>query len=127
MSKNFSLVNKTRGTLPPAPFERIKNVLLGKAYDLSFALITPTEARAVTRKTKRTDNPSNVLAFPLSKRSGEILICPATARKQAPSYGLDPQLFIVRLFIHGCLHLAGYRHSSTMDRRENQIAQRFDF
>ena len=125
MPKNFSLLNKTRGKTPRIPFAKIKDTILGSDYDLSLALVTPKEAREVTQKTKKKDKPSNVLSFPLSKKSGEILICPATARAQAPQYGYSTTTFVARLFIHGCCHLDGYRHSATMEKKENQIAAQF--
>ena len=125
--KYFSLRNKTRGKTPRFPFEKIKNEILGAEYDLSLALVTPKEARAVTLETKRKDKASNVLAFPLSKKSGEIIMCPATARREAPGFGLDKKTFLARLFIHGCFHLKGLKHGVTMEKREDQIARRFGF
>ncbi len=127
MSKNFSILNKTRGKTPRIPFGKIKDKILGKEYELSLALVTPKEARSITRKTKKKDTPSNVLSFPLSKKSGEIIICPATARKQTPTYGVDYRTFMAHLFIHGATHLAGYTHSATMDREESRIASLFGF
>lgn len=122
---NFSLTNKTRGALPRIPFARIKNAVLGKEYELSLALIGPAEATRVTRTTKNKDKASNVLSFPLSKKSGEILICPATARAQAPEYRMSSSAFLAYLFIHGLLHLKGRKHSDTMEREERRIMKRF--
>lgn len=65
--------------------------------------------RAPARKT------SNVLAFPLSKASGEILICKAAAKPYSPAY----------LFIHACLHLKGRKHGATMEREERRLLERF--
>lgn len=58
---------------------------------------------------------SNVLSFPYSKTSGEILICRAAAKPYTPAY----------LFIHGCLHLKGLKHNATMEREENRILNKF--
>ncbi len=58
---------------------------------------------------------SNVLSFPLSKTSGEILLCPEAAKPYTIGY----------LFIHGCLHLKGARHSATMEREENRLLKKF--
>jgi ssRNA-specific RNase YbeY (16S rRNA maturation enzyme) len=58
---------------------------------------------------------SNVLAFPLSKTSGEILICKAAAKPYTVEY----------LFIHGLLHLKGHKHSATMEREENRLLKQF--
>ena len=55
-------------------FKRLKKEVLGTKYDLSVAFLLPAEMRKVTKRTKSQDKISNVLAFPLSKTSGEILI-----------------------------------------------------
>lgn len=70
---------------------------------------------AMKYKKKRSLKTSNVLAFPLSKTSGEILICKSAAKPYTPEY----------LFIHGCLHLKGSKHGATMEREEYRILKRF--
>jgi ssRNA-specific RNase YbeY (16S rRNA maturation enzyme) len=71
--------------------------------------------REVTLRSKKKDKVSNVLAFPLSKTSGEILICPAAARPYTLDY----------LFIHGCLHLKGMDHGGRMNSAEQDLLKRF--
>lgn len=99
-----------------ALFTRIKNEVLGKQYDLSVAFLSPKEMRAVTLKTKKKDHVSNVLSFPLSKTSGEILICKSAAKPFTPEY----------LFIHGLFHIKGMRHGATMEKAEDKILERFN-
>lgn len=101
----------------PAAFPKIKDAVLGKRYDLSVAFLSASEMRAVTRKTKKKNHVSNVLSFPLSKTSGEILICKAAAKPYTVEF----------LFIHGLLHLKGLKHSATMDREEDRFLKRFGF
>jgi probable rRNA maturation factor len=103
----------------------IKEYVLGKRYDLSVAFLPPKEMREVTLRTKKKDKASNVLSFPLSKTSGEILICKATARTQAKSYGMTPEVFVYYLFIHGLLHLKGFKHGATMEHEERRVMRRF--
>ncbi len=122
---SFSISHRTRGPLPRIPFKKIKDAVLGTEYDLSLALIPADEAAAVTRRTKHKDKPSNTLAFPLSQISGEILICPATARVQAPEHHMDPRTFVTFLFIHSLLHLQGLDHGGTMEHEEHRIMQMF--
>lgn len=111
---NFSLVNKTRIAVESIPFKKIKEHVLGKEFDLSVAIVGPEESRAITRQTKQQDRASNVLAFPLSKRSGEIILCPSAA-KEGLGY----------LFIHGLLHIKGHRHGVTMENAEERLEKRF--
>lgn len=122
---SVAIVNKTRGKLPSIPFTTLKKAVLGNTYDLSVALLSPSEARRISKKTKHKDVPSNVLSFPLSKHSGEILLCPATARTQAPLYGATANDFLSYLFIHGMLHLKGFVHGATMEASERRLLKRF--
>ena len=96
-------------------FKRLKEDVLGKTYDLSVAFLSATQMRAVTKRTKKVDKVSNVLAFPLSKTSGEILIC----KKAAPPYSVP------YLFIHALLHLKGFKHSARMESAEQELLARF--
>jgi len=73
--------------------------------------------KAMKYKRVRTKKTSNVLAFPLSKTSGEILICKKAAKPFTPEY----------LFIHGLYHLKGYKHGATMERIERRTLLRFGF
>lgn len=98
-----------------ASFEKIKCSVLGKHYDLSVAFLSPKKMRAVTKRTKKRDKVSNVLAFSLSKTSGEILLC----KEAAAPFSLD------YLFIHACLHLKGLKHSATMEREEYRLLRKF--
>ena len=114
----------------PDIFNKIKERVLGKRYDLSVAFLPPTAMqKAMKYKKKSTLKKetiaSNVLAFPLSKTSGEILICKSTANKQAKNYQMDKQTFVTYLFIHGLLHLKGFTHSATMESEERRIMKRF--
>ncbi|MDO8517761.1 MAG: rRNA maturation RNAse YbeY [bacterium] len=129
----------------PANFNKIKDFVLGKKYDLSVAFISSAAMRramkykklsakkprrlqskvGVPTKASGKNDASNVLAFPLSKNSGEILLCPATARTQCKAYGMNERVFVAYLFIHGLLHLRGIPHGVTMERMEHKIAKRF--
>lgn len=47
---------------------------------------------------------TDVITFPY----GEILVCPAVARDQAPGHGLEVEQEVLLYALHGLLHLAGY-------------------
>ncbi len=102
----------------PPSFSLLKEAVLGKRYDLSVAFVTPLAMqRAMKYKKTSPQKVSNVLAFPLSETSGEILICKAAAKPYSIEF----------LFIHGLLHLKGLKHSVTMDREEDRLLKRFGF
>lgn len=102
----------------PSIFKKVQAEILGPAYDLSVVFLSTKEMRRAMKyryKTISGRKTSNVLSFELSKTSGEILICPEAAKPYTLEY----------LFIHGCLHLRGRRHSDTMEREENRILNKF--
>lgn len=102
----------------PAIFKEIQAEILGPTYDLSVVFLLEPEMRKKMKyrydkiSGKKT---SNVLSFELSETSGEILICPSASQPYTLAY----------LFIHGCLHLKGKKHSATMEREENRILKKF--
>jgi ssRNA-specific RNase YbeY (16S rRNA maturation enzyme) len=97
-------------------FKKIKELVLGKSYDLSFAFVTPAKMRqAMKYKKAPATKTSNVLAFPLSKTSGEILICRSAAKPYTVEF----------LFIHATLHLKGHKHGGIMEREEAKLVKKF--
>ena len=98
--------------------KKIKNAVLGRKYDLSVAFVSIREMRRAMRyKKSRTTKTSNVLSFPLSKTSGEILICKAAAKPYSVEF----------LLIHGLLHLKGLKHGAIMEGEEDRLLKRFGF
>ncbi len=97
------------------PYTKIKDDVLGTKYELSLAFLSPKEMLAVTKKYKKKDHVSNVLSFPLSATSGEILICKEAAAPYTVGY----------LFIHGLCHLKGYKHSATMESIERRYLKKW--
>jgi hypothetical protein len=128
----FSMLNKTRRHLRVSPFVRMKEKILGEKYELSLAFVGPAKMKRAmvykkprrlqgkvgvpTKASGKKDKISNVLSFPLSKHSGEIIICPQGAAPYTLEY----------LFIHGLLHLKGLQHGATMDAAEERWLQAFE-
>ncbi len=125
MNENFSLINKTKGKLPRLPFALMKDAALGKGYELSVAFVGETASRALDLKWRGKDEVANVLSFPLSKTSGEIVICPSKAKREAKKFGRTPENFIGFLFIHGLCHLKGMDHGDDMENAETKLRKKF--
>ena len=62
---------------------------------------------------------TDVITFPY----GEILVCPAVARDQAPGYGLDVEHEVLLYALHGLLHLAGYDDTTAAAAKQMARAQ----
>jgi probable rRNA maturation factor len=62
---------------------------------------------------------TDVITFP----HGEILVCPAVARDQAPAYEATLENEILLYALHGLLHLAGYDDATPAASRVMARAQ----
>ena len=125
MSQKVSTLNKTRGKLPSLPLLDIKNDILGKDYELSVVFVQPKLSQKLNKKYRRKDKSTNVLSFPLSKNSGELVLCPAVAKKESKNFEKNFREFLGFLVIHGMLHLKGMEHGSIMDRAEKKYDQKY--
>ncbi len=121
---NLTLIRKN-GMLPRIPFSEIKEALLGKKYDLSINFIGPNEAKDLNIRYRAKDYTPNVLSFPLSENEGEIYICLSVVRSGAKEFSMSYQKFVHLIVIHGCLHLKGLGHSSTMEDMEEKLLHKF--
>lgn len=111
---------------PHWPYETIKNTILGKQYLLSLSFVGETRAQHFNIQYRKKDYVPNVLSFPLDEKMGEIIICPAVAKKQAKDFNLSVDGYMAFLFIHGCVHLKGHDHGDTMERLEQKYVRQFN-
>ncbi len=105
--------------------EKIKESILGKRYELSFAFISKTKIKSLNKTYRKKNEPTDVLSFPLSKDYGEILICKEVAKKKAPDFSMTYQKYLLFLVIHACLHLKGFVHGVKMQRAEKKFLKFF--
>lgn len=122
-----TITNKTKGTPTPVgvPFASIKEAILGKEYELSVTILSPRAQRTINKTYRDKDYTTNILSFPLSDTSGEITFDLKKAKEDAPLFDMTYTRFVTFLFIHGCLHLKGFEHSSTMERQEKKFLKKF--
>jgi probable rRNA maturation factor len=118
-------IASTVQSYPRWPYETIKNTILGKSYLLSLSFVGETRAQNFNIQYRKKDYIPNVLSFPLDETTGEIIICPAVAKKQAKDFNLSVDGYMAYLFIHGCVHLKGHDHGDTMDKLEQKYVRQF--
>lgn len=120
---SLTTIVRTR-TKPEHPYEAMKNAILGKSYSLTLVFVGARRARTLNMTHRSATYVPNVLSFPLTPNAGEIYIAPATAVRESKKFNLTPKGYVGFLFIHGLLHLKGYRHGDTMEKAEKKyIAQ----
>ena len=94
-------------------FEKAKEKVLGKKYNLDVVYIDSKTMRNLNKKYRHKNKDTNVLAFVLSPTVGQIFLNPAFIKKEKGN--------IFSLYLHGLLHLAGYSHGKAMDNKEKQL------
>ncbi len=116
--------NFTKSPIPAFPFKKaLESVLPG--WEMSLVFAGETRAQSLNMQLRGKDYIPNVLSYETGNKSGEIVICPSVAKKQAPLYDMTYTQFVGYLFIHGCFHLKGERHGATMERKERLALKRF--
>ncbi|MFZ1075235.1 MAG: rRNA maturation RNase YbeY [Minisyncoccia bacterium] len=125
MEGAVSIQNLTRRkSVPRFAYDDVAKSVLPN-WSISLAFVGPAKARRLNEKLRDKTYTPNVLSYEVGKRSGEIIICPSEAEKQAPQYGLSGRDFVLYLFIHGLLHLKGWAHGATMEQCERKLVAKF--
>ncbi len=105
--------------------EKIKDEILGKAYELSFAFVSKSKIQELNNKYRKKNAPTDVLSFPLSKDAGEILICKEIANTKTSDFGMTKSEFLLFITIHGILHLKGFEHGEKMEKLERKYLKKY--
>ncbi len=104
-----------------------------KEINLSIAFIGREEIRELNKKYRKRNTATDVLSFGKAKgfkegsdsKVKEIAICPSIIRENAKKYKSTFKKELVRVLIHGVLHLFGYDHEKgekekkKMERKED--------
>ena len=104
---------------------------------LSLAFVTPRAIAALNRRHLRRVGPTDVIAFAFAPAGaggpvvGDVYIAPAVARAQARRLRIPVREELMRLVVHGTLHVIGHDHpegagrtASTMWRRQETLLAR---
>jgi len=112
----------------------------GRGCEMAVQVVSAPRMRALNRRYRGKDKPTNVLAFPASpaprvkpRPLGDVVICPAVLRREARAQRKSETAHWAHLVVHGTLHLAGYDHetgevdAARMERREIAVLRRLGF
>lgn len=90
-------------------YNKFNRVLKRKPASLCLSLINEQEMTKLNKRFFGRNKPTDVLSF---EDGDEIIICLSVAKQQAK---LDKKTIndeLALLFVHGCLHIAGYDHNT---------------
>lgn len=129
----------------------------GRRGGITLRVVGNAESRALNRRFRGQDKPTNVLSFPYEqdplaeaapRRSGrraggtrparqtgvfgDIILCAPVVRREAREQGKAPAAHWAHMVVHGVLHLQGLDHirardAKVMEARERAILARLSF
>ncbi len=100
--------------------------------NLNLVFVTKEYQRELNKTYRNIDRTTDVLSFPADNDNlfpheeeelGELYIDPFLTKKQAERHGVTFENELVRLVIHGFLHLIGYDHLTPKERDEMFLIQ----
>lgn len=118
-------IHKTARSYPSLPYKKIKEDILGKRYRISLVFVGEKRAARINKKNRGKTYAPNVLSFPLDEHTGEVIITPMVAKREAQRQRKSLRSHVGFLFIHGLLHLKGYVHGATMERAEKRYLAKY--
>jgi probable rRNA maturation factor len=91
--------------------------------EVAVAIVGDARMRALNRRYRRKDRPTDVLSFPAGddpapaarRVLGDVVIASGVARRQAREAGHAYATELRMLALHGLLHLLGYDHEDPAD------------
>ena len=123
------------GVAPPVAPGRVeaavRHVLraegIGRA-ELSVALVGDAQIAALNRQYLEHDRPTDVISFHLHEPGepplGDVYLGVDQALRQAEGYGASPEEELLRLAVHGTLHVLGWDHPEGEERAESAMFER---
>ncbi|MBI5287014.1 MAG: rRNA maturation RNase YbeY [Deltaproteobacteria bacterium] len=112
----------------------LKGLGCSEDCEISILLLDDEGIRGLNKRYLKRDRPTDVLSFPMEDPLptshfpvvlGDVVISVETAERQAKEFGVSLGEEMVRLLIHGILHLLGLDHkggkASVMKREEERL------
>lgn len=132
----LSLFKQTPARIPTARLKQLFDLVSSaeaprQTGEVNLVFITDAAMRRLNRQYRNLDKTTDVLSFNLDEPSdnsetfGEIYVSVARANRQAVEYGHGRYQELLRLALHGFLHLFGYDHEEPAQEKRMQARERF--
>ncbi len=139
----IEITNLTSGKINEEKLKKVASEVFegetGKAdFPLSVALVGEDKMRELNKKYLKRDYSTDVLSFQGQEdfkgvygSAGEVVICPSQVRKNAAEMDSDFEIELLRVLVHGILHVLGYQHEESeeeaakMEGRERRYLEKY--
>lgn len=117
-----------------------KDVRLPFVNEVNVLFVNDARMREINFEFRKKDKPTDVLSFPQytprqlqgRQRShdvygsylGDLVISTETTKRQAAAFGVTQGEELVRLIVHGILHLCGYDHEGVPPKEAQRMRRR---
>ncbi|MES2124379.1 MAG: rRNA maturation RNase YbeY [Gemmatimonadota bacterium] len=125
------VVGGALGHLAPRVVRRaVEHVLRGEQRSAAVAVtfLGARRMQAMNLHYKSHDEPTDVLSFPLplpdGTLTGDVYICRLAAAREAHQRSLPVREELIRLVVHGTLHILGYDHPEDATRTASPMWRR---
>lgn len=118
----FDTVTRLPASITDSDLRRVGRSLgralrLRSARHVGLAFVDEKEIQRLNKTFRRKNKPTDVLSFEPEQGGekgylGDIAICPAYAKREAARRSLAWREELIRLMVHGVLHLSGYDHAT---------------
>jgi probable rRNA maturation factor len=111
--------NLTNSKIDAKSFSQVAKKVLSsenrKTETISLAFVNKEEIKKLNKEFRKKNKPTDVLSFALKEKKylGEIVICPEVVKNNAAKYGVSVKNEMLKVFVHGILHLCGYDHEKS--------------
>lgn len=96
----------------------------GQVVEISVALLGDDDIQELNHRFLGRDRPTDVIAFTLGEdpeRVGDVYVGVDQARRQAAELGVPVDQELLRLAVHGTLHVLGQDHPEGEDRYDSPM------
>lgn len=129
---SVGVAGDVRPPAEPARIERaVRHVLRAEGVEraeLSVALVGDAEIAALNLAHLGHEGPTDVISFALHDEGepplGDVYVGVEQAARQAPGFGAEPGEEVLRLAVHGTLHVLGWDHPEGEGRTESEMFRR---
>jgi len=128
-------VSVADGVTSPADPARVeaavRHVLRAEGVDeaeISIALVGDEQIAELNQQYLDHEGPTDVITFALHEAGesplGDVYVGVEQARRQAAEFGATPEEEVLRLAVHGTLHVLGYDHPEGAERTGSEMFTR---
>lgn len=107
--------------------DSVRHVLSGerRAASIAVTFLGPRRMQLLNAEYKHHDRPTDVISFALplpdGSLTGDVYLCRWMAAREAHARGLPVREEILRLVVHGTLHVLGHDHPEGEERTQSAM------